>query len=150
MAHVFIEHLKGDHEKQRRMGKQLRGEKDPEKRRALWKDFYEELYPHLLGEEASVFEFMQQSGGIAREEAMKALQEHHVAKLLMEEIRELDSDDEKFGPKVYMLDRHNRDHMDEEERTYFPILEDIASKDELDFLFDERYEKTEEKIKGEM
>lgn len=150
VAHAFIEHLKGDHEKQRKLGKELREETDPEKRKALWEDFYEELFPHLLGEEASVFNFMEESGGSAREEALKAMQEHHVAKILMDEINDLDFDDEEFGPKVYMLDRHNREHIREEERTYFPILEKIASDDEMDFLFDEKYEKTEEEIKEDM
>jgi len=38
----------------------------------------------------------------------------------------------------------NRHHMDEEEKTHFPMLENMASTEELDSLF-ERYERAKKK-----
>jgi iron-sulfur cluster repair protein YtfE (RIC family) len=143
MAHEFIEHLLEDHEAQRSLGAQLRTTKDPQEREELRQEFWEELYPHMLGEEASMFAYMESAGGEAKEEALKAVQEHHVAKMVLRELMDLDVDGEIFMAKAYVLDELNRHHMEEEEETHFPMLERMAHKDKLDELF-EQYEEAEE------
>ena len=143
MAHEFIEHLLEDHEIQRRLGAQLRTTKDPEERKSLRQQMYEELYPHMLGEEASLFAYMESAGGEAKEEALKAVQEHHVAKMLLRELMVLDVEGEVFMPKAYVLDEMNRHHMEEEEATHFPMLQRMADEEKLDDLF-EQYEEAEE------
>ena len=145
MAH---EHLVEDHEKQRRLGEQLRNAKDPKERERLRQEFYEEVMPHVVGEEASIFRYMQDAGGKAREEALKALQEHHVAKLVLRELMDLTLETEVFGPKGYVLDEMNRHHMDEEEKTHFPMLEGMASRQKLDELFQDYQEAEEEEESG--
>lgn len=147
MAHAFIEHLNEDHEKQRRLGEQLRKAKDPDERKALRQKFHEALYPHMVGEEASIFDFMTSARGKAREEALKALQEHYVGKTVLRELMDLTLDSEVFNAKAYVLDEMNRHHMKEEENTHFPMIEDMASPEKLDGLF-ERYKEAEEQAKG--
>ncbi len=148
MAHEFIQHLVEDHEKQRRLGEQLRNAKDPKERERLRQEFYDEVMPHVVGEEASIFRYMQDAGGKAREEALKALQEHHVAKVVLRELMGLSLDTEVFGPKGYVLDEMNRHHMDEEEKTHFPMLEGMASRQKLDELFQDYQEAEEEEESG--
>ena len=148
MAHEFIEHLKKDHEKQRKLGEQLRNAKDPERRKELRKKMHEELYPHIEGEEASIFDYMQEVGGEAREEALKALQEHHVDRVLLRELMDLTLDGETFSAKAYVLDEINRHHIEEEEKTHFPMLMRLASKEKLDELY-QAYEEAEKKAKSE-
>jgi hemerythrin superfamily protein len=70
MSHEFIEHLKKDHDEQRELGNQLRDAKDPNTRDKLRQQFHEALYPHIVGEEASLFEFMTSAEGEAREGAL--------------------------------------------------------------------------------
>ena len=143
MAHEFIEHLLEDHETQRMMGDEIRNAVDADERKELWEAFYEELAGHLLGEEASIFPFLQEAGGEAREEANKALQEHHVAKLVMRELQDVSIDGETWEAKVYVLDELNRHHIDEEEQTHFPMLVRLTTSEQLDELF-EQYEDAEE------
>jgi hemerythrin superfamily protein len=143
MAHEFIEHLIEDHNKQRRLGEQLRQAEDPEIREELRDEYYEELYPHIIGEEASIFDYLTSAEGEPREEALKALQEHHVAKILLRELMDLEVDGDVFKAKAHVLDELNCDHIDEEEQTHFPILVRMADKEQLDELFD-RYEEAEE------
>jgi hemerythrin superfamily protein len=143
MAHEFIEHLLEDHEEQRAMGDQIREAMDPEERKELWEDFHEELSGHLLGEEASIFPFLQEVGGEAREEANKALQEHHVAKVVMRELQDTMIDGETWLAKVTVLDDLNKHHIDEEERVHFPMLVRLCTEEQLDELF-EQYEDAEE------
>lgn len=147
MSHAFIEHLKEDHRKQRDVGKQLRNAEKPEEREKLRKKMHEELYPHMEGEEASIFDYMSEAGGEAREEALKAVQEHHVAKGLLRELMDLDLEGDTFKAKAYVLDEINRHHMEEEEKTHFPMLQDMASDKKIDKLFD-RYKKAEKKAKS--
>jgi len=148
MAHEFIQHLVEEHYKQRRLGVQLVNAKDPKERERLRQEFYDEVMPHVVGEEASIFRYMQDAGGKAREEALKALQEHHVAKVVLRELMGLSLDTEVFGPKGYVLDEMNRHHMDEEEKTHFPMLEGMASRQKLDELFQDYQEAEEEEESG--
>lgn len=146
MAHKFIQHLIKDHETQRRLGEKLRNAEGAERER-LRQEFYDEVMPHVEGEEASIFRYMQDANGKAREEALKALQEHHVAKLVLRELMGLDAEGEIFSPKAYVLDELNRHHMDEEEATHFPMLEEMASKEQIDKLYAD-YQEVEQKVKG--
>ena len=147
MVHKFIQHLKEDHEKQRKLGEQLRNAKDTDQREKLRNQMYEELYPHVEGEDASIFSHMQAQDGKTREQALQAMQEHHAGKVLLRELMALSLDSDIFNAKAYVLDELNRHHMDEEENTHFPTLESITSKGEMDHLF-ELYQQTEEKAKS--
>jgi iron-sulfur cluster repair protein YtfE (RIC family) len=147
MTHEFIEHLEKDHEKQRDVGKRLREAESAEERKELRQKMHEELYPHMIGEEESIFAFMSNEGGKPKEEALKALQEHHVGKVLLRELMDLDLEGETFMAKAYVLDEVNRHHMEEEEKTHFPMLQRMASEEKIDELFDQ-YEQAEKKAKS--
>ena len=143
MAHEFIEHLLEDHEEQRKMGDEIRQAMDHDERQELWEEFHEELSGHLLGEEASIFPFLTEVGGEARKESQKALQEHHVAKLVIRELEDTSIDGETWLAKVTVLDELNKHHIDEEERVHIPMLVQLCTSEQLDDLFD-KYEEAEE------
>jgi hypothetical protein len=147
MSHAFIEHLKEDHKKQRAIGEQIKAAAEPSKLQRLRTELYDELYPHMIGEEHSIFEHMREAGDEeAKEHALEAIQEHHVAKILLRELLEMKTDSETFKPKATVLDEVNRHHTEEEESNHFVWLETHASSEELDQLF-ARYEDAEEKAK---
>jgi iron-sulfur cluster repair protein YtfE (RIC family) len=147
MAHEFIQHLKKDHEKQREIGEKLKTAQDPQQREQLRQQMHEALYPHMIGEEESIFSYLQSQGGKAREEALKALQEHHVEKIVLRELMDLEPDGETFPAKAYVLDELNRHHMDEEEKTHFPMLQDMASDQKISQLYDQ-YEQAEKEAES--
>jgi hemerythrin-like domain-containing protein len=90
---------------------------------------------------------MSSAEGEAREEALKALQEHHVGKVLLRELMDLEPDGDIFKAKAYVLDEVNRHHMDEEEKTHFPMLQKMTKNEKLDELF-KRYKKAEKEAKS--
>ena len=145
MTHPYIEHLLKDHKKQRKLAKKLvksESRQDKEKNRH---ELYDALYPHIMGEDASIFDYLQKQGDEARAGALEAMQEHHVDKVLLKELMDLDVDDEIFIAKAKVLREVNNHHLKEEEDEHFPRLESLASEEELDTLF-EAYEHAEHEV----
>ncbi len=148
-SHQFIRHLKKDHDKQRTLAKQLMEAKTPDTREKLRNEFHNELYPHMIGEEASIFELLKSSEDEEiREAALAALQEHHLAKTALREVMGLSLESDIFRAKTKVLDDLNRHHMDEEEKEHFPNLQRQCSSEELDRLFTQ-YEEAEENASSE-
>ena len=134
--HSFIHHLVQDHNTQRNLGERLKQAKLPEDRTKLREKMSTELLPHMAGEEASIFAFMRGSRvEAANEHALEAIQEHHVARIVLQEILSLSPDSEVFSAKATVLFELNKHHMEEEEGTHFPWLEANASTEQLDALF---------------
>jgi hemerythrin-like domain-containing protein len=147
MTHPYIAHLLKDHKKQRKLAKKLvksETREDKEKYRA---ELYDALYPHIMGEDASIFDYLQKQGDEARAGALEAMQEHHVDKVLLKELMDLDVDDEVFIAKAKVLREVNNHHLKEEEEEHFPRLESLASEEELDTLF-EAYEHAEHEVEN--
>lgn len=138
MAHPFIEHLREDHQKQRSVAGQLKEAQQSKVRSDLREKMSNELLPHMAGEEASIFAYIRGSDDAeAVEHALEAVQEHHVARLVLREIMDLQLDSEVFSAKAAVLSELNEHHMQEEEGGHFPWIEKHASMEQLDGLFEE-------------
>ena len=147
--HPFLKHLREDHEEQKKLGKQLIEAKSPKERKEMRQKFYEELYPHMVGEEASMFKRLKNADDEEiRGDALENLQEHHVAKIVPRELMDLETDSKVFKAKAKVLDELNRHHVEEEEKDAFQHLQTLCSDQELSELF-EQYEQAEEKAKEE-
>jgi len=145
MTHPFIEHLLKDHDKQRDFAEKLSSAETREDKEKYRQALYDALYPHIQGEDASIFDFLSGKGEEARAGALEAMQEHHVDRCLLKELMALDLDDEVFTAKAKVLQEVNDHHLDEEEEEHFPLLQSLATDAELDELF-EIYETTEHEI----
>jgi len=148
MTHPFIAHLLKDHEDQRQFATQLAEAETPEDIKRLRQALYDALYPHIEGEDASIFNYLKTSGDEARKGALEAMEEHHVDRILLSELMEMDLADEKLLAKAKVLKEVNHHHLDEEEEEHFPRLEALASESELDDLF-KKYEAAEEEFKAD-
>lgn len=145
--HEFLEHLRKDHEEQKTLGKKLSEAKEPDERERLRKQFYESLYPHIVGEEASIFPRLKDADDEeARDDGLEGLQEHHVAKLVLRELMDLETKSDIFKAKAKVLDELNRHHIEEEEKDVFGHLKKLCSDKEMDKLY-QQYEKAEEDAK---
>ena len=145
MTHPYIEHLLKDHKKQRKLAKKLVKSESRQDKEKYRQELYDALYPHIMGEDASIFDYLQKQGDEARAGALEAMQEHHVDKVLLKELMDLDVDDEIFIAKAKVLREVNNHHLKEEEDEHFPRLESLASEEELDTLF-EAYEHAEHEV----
>jgi hemerythrin superfamily protein len=145
--HKFLVHLKKDHKEQKNLAKKLIEAKSPENRNTLRQQFYNSLYPHMVGEEASIFKLLAQTEDEeVRDDGLESLQEHHVSKFLLQELMELDTQNEVFKAKTKVLDELNRHHIKEEEKDIFGHLKKMCDDDQMNKLF-EKYEKAEEEAK---
>ncbi len=134
--HAFIEHLKKDHEKQKKLGQQLVEADAPAEREQLRKALYEALYPHMKGEEASIFPRLKRTDSDNDTfQAREGLQEHYVARVVLDELMELEPNSDVFSAKAKVLDEINRHHIEEEEEDVLERLEKICSTEELDTHF---------------
>jgi len=145
MTHPYIEHLLKDHKKQRKLEKKLVKAETREDKEKYRQKLFDALYPHIEGEDASIFDFLAKKGDEAKAGALEAMQEHHVDRILLDELMALDVDDEVFIAKAKVLREVNNHHLKEEEKEHFPLLESLASEEELDALF-EAYEHAEHEV----
>jgi len=148
MTHPYIEHLLEDHEKQRTLEDKLVNAKTNADKEKYRKELFDALRPHLEGEDASIFKFLVAKGGEAKAGALEAMQEHHLDRVLLGELMDLDLEDEIFTAKAKVLREVNNHHLEEEEEEHFPRLESLADKEELDTLF-EAYENAEHEFEEE-
>ena len=136
MAHPLFKVLEKDHDEQRDICKQLIAAEDSRERERLRERLYHELHPHIMGEEASIFDFLKQSQDEeVRADALEGLEEHHVDKILLRELMEIAADNEVFKAKAKVLTEVNNHHLDEEEDDIFEHLENLSD-DQLDELLD--------------
>jgi hemerythrin superfamily protein len=70
----------------------------------------------------------------ADEQVLEALEEHHVAKWLLDEIDKLDEDAERFEAKVSVLKESILHHVKEEEGPLFRFARRLFKRDELNTL----------------
>lgn len=70
----------------------------------------------------------------------ESIEEHQVVKNLIEEIRELDSDDEQYEAKFTVLMENVKHHIEEEEQEMFPLAEEELG-DVTDSLLEEMLER---------
>lgn len=61
-----------------------------------------------------------------REQVDQALEEHHVAKLLIKELHKMKAGSEEFAPKFKVLGEIIRRHVEEEENQMFPQAEEAG------------------------
>lgn len=145
--HEFIAHLKEDHNKQKEIGEKMIAATAAKQRETLRQQFWEALYPHVVGEEASIFSYLQETKEKELQElALEMLEEHAVAKYALKEFMKCDVKSDTFKAKASVLDELNRHHIEEEEKEAFKSLVKVCDAECLDALM-KKYEAAEEKAK---
>jgi hemerythrin superfamily protein len=94
----------------------------------------QELAIHTEIEEEIFYPAVKSEVEDSEEEVLEAVEEHHVAETLIEEIKALSAEDEEFDAKVTVLIESVRHHKDEEENEMFPRVRKAFSSEELEEL----------------
>jgi hypothetical protein len=92
-----------------------------------------ELNVHELIEEKILYPALK-AHPEAREIVLEGYQEHHVADLIVAELRELATDDEKWAAKFKVLKENIEHHIEEEEGEMFRTARAVMSREELNQL----------------
>src|SRR5918912_4044874 len=91
----------------------------------------QQLELHTQIEEEIFYPAVRESGKKAEEMIDEAYEEHHVVKLVLKELPQVDPEDERFHAKMTVLSELVEHHAEEEEGEMFKIAETLG-KDELE------------------
>jgi hemerythrin-like domain-containing protein len=81
----------------------------------------------------------------AKDLVLEGYQEHHVADLIMAELKDMAEDDERWGAKFKVLKENIEHHIEEEEGEMFKTARSVFSSEELEEL-GERMEQLKAKV----
>ena len=135
--------LKKQHKEVKAFFKKIESTENTRERRRLMSEIVTALEGHTVIEEEMFYPAVR---GLetqkAEEMVMEAFEEHHVVKLVLAELPQLDPDDERFEAKMTVLSELVEHHADEEEKQMFKLASKLG-KEELAALGEQMQERFE-------
>jgi iron-sulfur cluster repair protein YtfE (RIC family) len=96
----------------------------------------EELSVHAYIEEQLFYPEARAAVPETEDHVLESLEEHHIVKWVLEELRGMDPEDERFDAKVTVLMENVRHHVKEEEQDWFPEVRKGLGRKQLQELGD--------------
>ena len=120
MANEFLSLLHHQHDHVKNILEELEktSEKTVEMREDLFITLKNNLTPHLLGEEKYFYPVLAEHSE-ARQDTLEAEEEHHAARLILDELDKTPKHDERWGAKLSVLREMIDYHVKEEESKVF-------------------------------
>ncbi len=133
MATAIYDIIKQDHDDAREVMNKLadttaRAEKTREK---LFDDFKVDMWAHHKVEEAVFYSLLRERKAV-KDEAFEALNEHHIANGLLEELDSMPVASSEWGTKFGVLKELVEHHMEEEEEETFEEAKKVLSDEEAE------------------
>lgn len=123
---TFFEILKEDHQKVKKLFSQVEsGSKE------VFSQIEEELKVHMDAEEKFLYPALEKHDKELKEKVLEAFEEHHVAKQSIKEISKVSQSDEHWKAKVSVLKEMIDHHVEEEEKTLFPMAKKALDKNTI-------------------
>ena len=127
-AQDVLQILADDHEKVKSLFQEFEEAEDSKTKQRICEETLLELKVHAQLEEEVFYPAVRAE--MEEEDIMdEAVEEHHVAKMLISELEDMSSDDDQFDAKFTVLGEVIDHHVQEEEGEMFPKVEDM----DLDF-----------------
>ena len=125
--------LKSDHEKVSGIFEQLEGttERATKTREQLFTKLKQELDVHAHIEETIFYPALKKEAE-TREITLEGFEEHHVMKMLLQELESLAVDTEQWTAKLKVLKENVEHHVEEEEGEMFKSAQEVFSQEQLD------------------
>lgn len=125
--------LKRDHRAVEQLFKRFEKAGDGAKvaKRRLVDEMTTQLSRHAEIEELIFYPAVRREVGGADSDVLEALEEHHVVKVVLRELEDMASTDERFDAKVTVMIENVRHHVKEEEQELFPEVRDRMSRRRL-------------------
>ncbi len=112
------------------------GERAYVEKRRLVDRIIEELSRHAAVEEQLFYPATRATVPDTDDIALESIEEHHIVKWELEELKDMDPHDERFDAKVAVLMENVRHHVEEEESEYFPKVREELGRNDLQDLGD--------------
>ena len=116
-----IQVIRKDHQEIERLFTRVeRAQRDGDRseQRAVVRGIVREISVHAAIEEQLLYPALQEAG--AGDRVLEALEEHHLVKLTLAELEDMDPAEKRFAAKMRLLSERVRHHMAEEEREILP------------------------------
>ncbi len=130
----LFELLESEHEQLEGILEQLE-ETSPtsSQRQDLFMKLKRELKPHMKAEEAVLYPALMEHSS-CRQDALEAIEEHHAAELIFNEMDSMSLQDEHWSAKLVVLTELVQHHVEEEESTIFDDAREFLSENQLDSI----------------
>lgn len=102
---------------------------------AVYDEFARHLTIHHTMEEKYFYDLLKNKAP-ARNDALEAVNEHHIIEMIMQDSSRFPRDHEQFAIKVESLGEYTSHHLDEEEEEIFPEARELFSEEDLNTLGD--------------
>jgi hemerythrin-like domain-containing protein len=110
------------------------------------KEIQQQLSIHLSGEEKLLYPLLTKSEE-SKEDAFEAFEEHHVAKVTLNELMKMSPGDERWLAKLKVLKELIDHHVEEEERNLFKVAKKVISNEQAKEI-GQKYQQEKEKQLG--
>ena len=140
MAQDAVALIKSDHRTVEQLFREFEeaGDRAYKTKQQLVEQIIRELEVHATIEEETYYPAVEaKAKKDGKELIAEAVEEHHVVKVLLNELAMLSSEDDAFDAKVTVLMENVRHHVEEEESELLPQSEEILGKEELTRLGEE-------------
>lgn len=147
MHQDLFELIKKDHRELEEILNQLKETSDRsfKKREDLFMQLKQEIVPHMRAEEKAFYSVLQKSNE-AKEDAMEAMEEHHAAELVMNELDKMSKQEEFWHAKLSVFKEIIEHHIEEEEGKVFQDAEQVISENQMETIL-ENFKSEKERVK---
>jgi hemerythrin superfamily protein len=114
-----VELLRKDHEKVKMLFREFEAAEGGGAKRRIMQEATRELELHMAAEEAVFYPAVREDAPRAGRKLNESLEEHHVAKLLIKELRAMSGTEERFEAKFRVFMENVKHHIKEEEAELF-------------------------------
>lgn len=128
--------IEADHRKVEELFAQIETAKGTKKSQQIFEQIYKELNLHALAEELVFYPAMQEYEQ-TKQYIEEAEEEHTAAKILLEQMKSLDSTDVEFKTKLQHLQEAIMHHVEEEESEIFNAVRECIEEEQLVVLAQE-------------
>jgi hemerythrin-like domain-containing protein len=133
MAHEFFRTLEQEHEEVKKILDQLESTSPGavKQKEDLFAKLKQELIPHMKGEEKHFYSLLLDKKS-ARKPTMEAMEEHHLAEMVLKELDKLAKNEEQWDAKLKVFKELLEHHIEEEEEELFEAAQDNLEPSQLD------------------
>jgi hemerythrin superfamily protein len=135
--------LREDHQKVQELFRRFEQSEDEQTKNEIARTAIQELTVHATLEEEIFYPAAQE---VVEEEDLidEAHEEHHVAKLLMNELKKMKAADQRFDAKFKVMAESVKHHIEEEESELFPMLQGKLDSEALGQQMESRKQKLQQ------
>jgi len=120
--------LKRQHREVKKLFRETKKQSAATARRSGMNEIAEKLGAHMEIEEQIFYPAVAEIGTKKTEEMVpEAYEEHHVARLVIEELPQVDPEDERWEAKMTVLEELIEHHVEEEESEMFKVAEKLGA-----------------------